>query len=40
MIINIIIDNIFGISDISFLGLYVLFRKTQFVYKYFELTKK
>lgn len=40
MITNIIIDNIFGIGDVSFLGLYVLFRKIQCVYKYLELTKK
>ena len=26
----IIIDNIFGIGDVSFLGLYILFREMQF----------
>lgn len=26
----IIVDNIFVISDVSFLGLYVVFRETQF----------
>lgn len=35
-----IIDNIFGIGDVSCLGLYILFRKTQFVHEYLELTKK